>query len=393
MKDKKKIAIEFIILFGIISALGDVTYEGARSVYGTYLASLGATATIIGLITGLGEFLGYTFRLISGYFVDKTGMDWPITILGYALLLSVPLLGFSSTWKVAAIFVLCERLGKAIRSPGKSSMLSHATKHVGTGFGFGILEAVDQLGALIGPLVFTFALTLTGTYKAGFKFMLIPALLTVAFVIFARIRVPNPKELEEDVKSETKTEIKNNKAVYTEKFINYSLFIFFSIVGFVNFPILSYHFLNKKIILEGVIPTLYAVAMALDGLFALIIGKYYDKKGFKALMFVPILSIGLVILGFSKNMYLAVVSVMLWGIVMSIHETILKAAIADITTKDVRGRAYGIFYTIYGISMLIGSVVMGYLYEISILSIIVFAVVCQVIAFIFYFRFKHSLQN
>ncbi|GIW48824.1 MAG: hypothetical protein KatS3mg079_300 [Caloramator sp.] len=63
MKDKKKIAVEFIILFGIISALGDVTYEGARSVYGTYLASLGATATIIGFITGLGEFLGYTFRL------------------------------------------------------------------------------------------------------------------------------------------------------------------------------------------------------------------------------------------------------------------------------------------------------------------------------------------
>ncbi|GFR35538.1 hypothetical protein TCEA9_13500 [Thermobrachium celere] len=272
-------------------------------------------------------------------------------------------------------------------------MLSHATKHVGTGFGFGILEAVDQLGALIGPLVFTFALTLTGTYKAGFKFMLIPALLTIAFVIFARIRVPNPKELEEDVKSEAKTESKNNRAVYTEKFINYSLFIFFSIVGFVNFPILSYHFLNKKIVLEGVIPTLYAVAMGLDGLFALIIGKYYDKKGFRALVFVPILSVGLVVLGFSKNTYLAVVSVMLWGIIMSIHETILKAAIADITTKDIRGRAYGIFYTIYGISMLVGSVAMGYLYEVSTLLTIIFATICQVIAFVFYFRFKQSLQK
>ncbi|WDC85647.1 MFS transporter [Caloramator sp. mosi_1] len=198
-------------------------------------------------MTGFGEFLGYTFRLISGYFVDRTGKEWPVTILGYALLLSVPLLGFSTTWKVAAIFVLCERLGKAIRSPGKSSMLSHATKHVGTGFGFGILEAIDQLGALVGPLIFTFALTLTGTYKAGFKFMLIPALLTIAFVIYARITVPNPKELEDEIKSQTKVEIKDNKAVYTKKFINYSLFIFFSIVGFVNFPILSYHFLNKKL--------------------------------------------------------------------------------------------------------------------------------------------------
>lgn len=389
MKDKKKVAIEFIILFGIISALGDVTYEGARSVYGTYLASLGAGAAAIGFITGLGEFLGYAFRLISGFIVDKTGKDWPVTILGYALLLSVPLLGLTNTWQVAAIFVLFERLGKAVRSPGKSSMLSHATKHIGTGFGFGILEAVDQMGALVGPLIFTAALSLTGTYKSGFKFMLLPALLTIAVVIYARIRVPNPKELEDDVKKDIKITA-DTKKLYTRKFKLYSLFIFFSIIGFVNFPILSYHFLNKQIIKEGLIPTLYAIAMGVDGLFALIIGKYYDKKGVSALVFIPILSIPLVFLGFSLNSYLAIISIILWGIVMSIHETILKAAIADITTKDVRGRAYGIFYTIYGISMLIGSVIMGTLYEKSITYILIFSTICQVIAYIFYYKFKND---
>lgn len=388
MKDKKRVAIEFIVLFGIISALGDVTYEGARSVYGTYLASLGAGAAAIGFITGLGEFLGYAFRLVSGFIVDKTGKDWPITILGYALLLSVPLLGLTNTWQIAAIFVLFERLGKAVRSPGKSSMLSHATKHVGTGFGFGILEAVDQMGALVGPLVFTAALSFTGTYKSGFKFMLIPALLTIAIIIYARIKVPNPKELEDEIKTEAKISI-DTKKLYTQKFIFYSLFIFFSIVGFVNFPILSYHFLSKNVIKEGLIPTLYAVAMGVDGLFALIIGKYYDKKGVSALVFIPILSVPLVFLGFSLNTYLAIISIILWGIVMSIHETILKAAIADITTKDVRGRAYGIFYTIYGISMLIGSVIMGALYENSITYILVFATICQIIAYIFYYKFKN----
>lgn len=389
MKNKKKVAIEFIILFGIISAFGDVTYEGARSVYGTYLASLGAGAAAIGFITGLGEFLGYTFRLLSGVIVDKTGKDWPVTILGYALLLSVPLLGLTNTWQIAAIFVLFERLGKAVRSPGKSSMLSHATKHVGTGFGFGILEAVDQMGALIGPLIFTAALSITGTYKSGFKFMLIPALLTIAIVIFARIKVPNPKELEDEVKIETNKMYVSSQKLYSQKFKFYALFIFFSIVGFVNFPILSYHFLNKKVIAEGLIPTLYAVAMGVDGLFALVIGKYYDKKGFSALVFIPILSIPLVLFGFSLNAYLAVISIIVWGIVMSIHETILKAAIADITTKDVRGRAYGVFYTIYGISMLIGSVIMGSLYEKSINYIIVFSIICQAVAYLFYYKFKN----
>lgn len=389
MQDKKRLAVEFIILFGIVSALGDITYEGARSVYGTYLTSLGASAAAIGFITGLGEFLGYAFRLVSGYIIDKTKKDWLVTILGYALLLSVPLLATTNTWKIAAIFVLAERLGKAIRSPGKSSMLSHATKHVGTGFGFGILEAVDQLGALIGPLVFTLALSINGTYTSGFKFMLIPAILTILVVIFARIKVPNPKELEDELPKSKDTQLSiDNKKLYTNKFIFYSLFIFFSIVGFVNFPILSYHFLDKKIISEKMIPTLYAAAMAIDGLFAVIIGKYYDKNGFNALVFIPFLSVPLVLLGFSKNSYLAIVSVMLWGIVMSIHETILKAAIADITTKDIRGRAYGIFYTIYGISMLIGSSIMGFLYENSITSIIVFTILSQIIAFIFYQKFK-----
>ena len=108
-----KQAWQVIILFGLISLFGDIIYEGARSVNGPFLKMLSTPVFIVGLIAGAGEFLGYAVRLISGYFSDKTKAYWHFTILGYALLVSVPLLAFSRSWGYAAIFILGERIGKA----------------------------------------------------------------------------------------------------------------------------------------------------------------------------------------------------------------------------------------------------------------------------------------
>lgn len=197
--NKKKLALQFILFFGVISAFGDITYEGAQSVYGLYLGSLGASASTIGIVEGIGGFIGYAVRLVSGYFIDRTQKYWLITILGYCMLIAVPLLAIAGNWQVAAVFIMLERTGKAILSPGKDAMLSHATKQLGTGFGFGLHETLDQVGAIIGPLIFTMALVLTGGYKQGFTVMWAPALLTVVIIFFVRHKVPNPKMLEEDL--------------------------------------------------------------------------------------------------------------------------------------------------------------------------------------------------
>lgn len=388
--NKKKIALEFILLFGLISALGDITYEGARSVYGNYLGFLGASAIIIGFVTGFGEFLGYAIRLISGYFIDKTGNSWIVTILGYVMLISVPLLALAGNWQIATLFVILERIGKAIRSPGKDTLISHATKHLGTGVGFGISEALDQIGGIIGPVIFTMALTYLGGYKQGFKLMWIPAILTVVVVLFTRYKVPKPSMLEENIESNIKvSKEKNISTNYLPKnFWYYSLFIFFSVLGFANFPIISYHFVSQNILGEAFIPTLYAMAMALDGVFAIFIGKHYDKKGFSSLVLIPILTIPIAILGFSKNSMFVIISIILWGCVMSIHETIMKATIADITSISNRGKAYGFFNTIYGIAIFLGSTIMGYLYEYSLHYIFIFVVIIEVFALMIFILFK-----
>jgi len=134
----KRLAIEIIIIFGIVSLFGDIMYEGARAVNGPYLKTLGANAALVGFIAGLGEFLGYIVRLASGYFADKTKAYWAFTLVGYGFLVSVPLLSLTGVWQVAALFMVLERFGKALRAPAKDTILSTATKQVGTGFGFGL---------------------------------------------------------------------------------------------------------------------------------------------------------------------------------------------------------------------------------------------------------------
>src|SRR5512136_2089919 len=103
MTDQKKTAFQLIFLFGLVSLFGDIVYEGARSVNGPYLKTLGANAVIVGMVAGIAEFLGYAIRLASGYFADRTKAYWIFTFLGYGMLVSVPLLSLVGIWQIAVV--------------------------------------------------------------------------------------------------------------------------------------------------------------------------------------------------------------------------------------------------------------------------------------------------
>jgi MFS family permease len=376
---------------GVVSLFGDIAYQGARSVTGPYLAVLGASAGIVGLVSGLGEFIGYALRLVSGYLSDRTRQYWPITIIGYGLLCSIPLLAFAGCWQTAAVFIILERMGKGIRAPARDTIISHAAKHVGTGFGFGIHKALDQIGAIIGPLIFSAVYIFNGGYRSGFTILWIPALLCVATLLFARIKVPSPEKFETSGKPSGQTT--KGKERLPRVFWFYGLFSFLSVAGFVNFQIISYHFKVQSIISDAQIPVFYAIAMGVDALVALIIGKTYDKIGMKSLVTIPLLTLAIPFFAFSHNYNFVIIAVLLWGAVMGIHETIMRAAIADLTTIEHRGFAYGIFNTIYGTAFFMGSTVMGLLYDFSILYIVLFVSVTEVMALIVFLGFKGKIMQ
>lgn len=374
----KRKSWQFIVLFGVISMFGDITYESGRSIAAPYLVTLGATGAMIGFVSGLGEFVGYGFRLISGYFTDRTKSYWTITFIGYGLLIAIPLLAFTNNWQLAACFIVLERFGKAVRSPAKDAMLSFATKNVGTGFGFAIHEAIDQIGGIIGPLMFSAVLFTTGSYKQGFNLLWIPAILTIVFLIAARIKVPDPENLEEHLKESEPTTLKTRQL--PAKFWWYLIFTFFSVLGFANFQILAYHFKINNIITDSQIPLYYALAMGVDAVVALMIGKAYDKIGLKVLLILPLLTIPITMLAFNESTAAPLAGIVLWGAVMAIHETIMRAAIADIIPKNGRAFAYGIFNTSYGLAWFAGSMSIGYLYDIDLNYIFWFVGITQLLS-------------
>lgn len=403
MSENKKSAFQLIIFFGLISLFGDIVYEGARSVNGPYLKTLSANAAIVGLIAGIGEFLGYAIRLISGYYADKTKSYWFFTFLGYGMLVSVPLLSLTGVWQVAAVFIVLERVGKGLRSPAKDTIVSQATKQVGTGFGFGLQEAMDQIGAIAGPLIFTVLFVLVGNtqktiaeYQKGYGILWIPFAFVMMCLALAYIKVPDPEKLE------TASNPVQQSDKLSKVFWLYTLFSFVGTLGFVNFILMAYHFKAKGIIPDAQIPFFYAIAMAVDGGFALLIGKIYDilkyrkknsKAGLYALITLPIFSLPIPILAFSNSYKLAIASVMLWGIVMGIQETIMKSAIADLTPLRKRGTGYGIFNTTYGLAMFLGSAFMGLLYDYSIILLIISTVLLELAAIPLFFVMKQNVKK
>lgn len=387
--DLKKTAFQFIILLGIVSLFGDITYEGARSVTGPYLAMLGASAVAVGFVAGLGEFIGYALRLVAGYVADRTRAYWPLTLVGYGLLIAVPLLAFAGHWQIAALLIIAERMGKAIRAPARDAILSHATKQVGRGLGFGIHEFIDQIGAIIGPLIFSAVFFLKGGYREGFTILWLPALLTVAILLVARMKVPAPEKLEAATEAESKT---TSSQKLSKVFWFYTLFILLSVAGFTNFQLIAYHFKVQSVVSESQIPLFYAIAMGVDALVALVIGKTYDKVGLKVLITIPILTLPIPFVALSHSYALAVISAIIWGMVMGVHETIMRAAIADLTPIERRGSAYGIFNTAYGAAWFIGGTVMGALYDFSIPYLIGFVVAMEIISLPVFFMVRREQQ-
>jgi MFS family permease len=399
----RKKALQLILLFGLISLLGDIIYEGARGVNGPYLETLGASAAIVGLVAGIGELLGYFIRLASGYFSDKTRAHWFFTIFGYSFLMVIPMLALTGIWQFAAIFMVLERIGKGIRSPAKDTILSSATKQVGTGFGFAIVEFLDQIGATVGPLIFTFFFMsigpggkTIGDYQHGYSLMWFPFVVLMMVLFTAFFKVKNPEELEHDAVKKPQPER------ITRTFWLYCIFTMITTLGFLNFAIVGYHLKANNIATDSQIPLLYALAMAVDAIIGLIIGKWYDRlkikfdnehAGLLLLVILPLLTALIPIFTLSFHIGFIVAGAVLWGIVMGTHETIMKAGIADITPLRKRGTGYGIFNMLYGIAIFLGSAAAGFLYDSSINLLILLMIVIEILALPVFFFMRKSISK
>ena len=362
-------ARHFVILLGWVSLFADLCYEGMRGAIGGYLQLLGASGAAVGLVAGTGEAIGYGLRYVSGAIADRTGRYWALTIAGYATnLVAVPLLALAGSWPLVAALVSLERLGKAVRSPAKSTLTSFAAADVGAGKAFAINEAMDQIGGLAGPLVVAGILAWRGETVSGYGWafcaLAIPAAAAIGVLLRARRLYPDPRALE--------TAAPDAGDALGTRYRLYLAGVSLIAIGLADWPLLAFHLGKAHVLAAHWLPIAYSAAMAVDGVTALAAGHLFDhrrKRGGSGAGVVALFVLGgaayaPLVLGSSASApYLAIAGVALWAIARSATESIGKAMIAAIVPRGQRGRAYGLYYLVWGIAWWAGSLVLGALYD------------------------------
>lgn len=382
---KRASALRLIVCLGTVSLFADMTYEGAHSIIGPYLKDLGATAFQVALIAGVGEMLAASLRLFSGRFADRTHAYWTITFCGYAMnVIAVPALAMASNWRLAAILIVAERTGKALRGPARDVLLSGATQEVGHGWGFGLHSIMDQTGAVIGPLLMVAAVARSHHFGPGFLWLAFPAAGTLVALMAARAL--NPARARPVMESAEQT-------VFPRVFWMYVAAAGLLACGMVDYPLLAYHFQSVQIATPVEIPLLYAGAMGVNGLTALLFGMLFDRIGLKALVIGVFFSLLALPLGFFGGAAGAIASVACWATGLGAQDACLRSGIATVVSMNKRGRAFGAFNGVYGVMWFLGSLAMGFLYSRSVTALVAFGIVTQLGAAVMFFRLRGMLKK
>jgi MFS family permease len=313
-------------------------------------------------------------RLVSGRLADVTGRYWPITIAGYVVqMTAVPALALAGSWQAAATLMALERTGKAMRNPPRDAMLARASRDIGRGWAFGLHEALDQLGAFVGPLVAAGVLAAQGDYRIAFAMLLVPSLTTLALLAVARVTYPNPDSLASRPADLHAGGLGGDLRLYL-------LATALVAAGFADFSLVSFHFARERTIDPDLVPVFYAIAMAAGGTGSLLFGRAFDRYGIGVLVPVTVVAAFFAPLVFLGGTWLALAGVILWGIGMGVHESIMAAAIPAMVPAGRIASAYGLFNLVYGLAWFAGSAAMGLLYDVSLPLLVAFSVAAELLA-------------
>jgi MFS family permease len=373
-----------VVGFGVVSLAGDMVYEGGRSVYGPALAALGASATMVGLVTGAGEAAALLLRLVSGPFADRTRRYWTLTLLGYALTAAcVPLLAITPALgaaglAVAAGLILTERIGKAIRSPAKSALLAEAAGQVGMGRGLGVHKALDQIGAFAGPLLVAGVVALTaGRTSPALAALAIPGVASILLLVLLRSRTPDPGE---EMDQPVATDVPRRREPLPAPFWWFAVAAGICTAGLVTYGLIGFHLTADRIAPTAAVPLLYAAAMAAGAVAALLTGAAYDRSGPMILLALPIMVAAVPPLAFAAGLTAVVAGILIWGAATGVQDSTVKALVADLVPRYRRATAYGVFAAVQGAGALVGGVAAGALYQHSRTTLVVAVAISQAIA-------------
>lgn len=364
-----------VFAFGLVSLCADMVYEGMRAMAGPFLGSLGASALTVGLITGAGEGIALVLRLVTGVWADRSHNHWRLTVLGYGMTaVCVPLLAVApfiggAGLAVAAILILLERTGKAIRSPAKSALLARMASSTGRGKGFAVHKAMDQVGAFSGPLLLAAVAAATGVIWPGFALLAVPGALSLLLLAQLRRRAPIVTEPEGEAADGPEPAPASSALVAIGRaaigsdlprtFQLFSLAAALMTAGLMTFGVISFRMVDDGLVLAAAVPLVYALAMAVEAVAALGTGHLFDRRGSRILLVVPVLVALVPLCVFASQLWLVLVGVVVWGVAYGIQDSTVKAYVADLVPAPRRATAYGVFAAVQGLGALAGGGLAG----------------------------------
>lgn len=387
--------------FGFVSLLADMVYEGMRSISGPFLGTLGASALVVGIVTGAGEAMALLLRLGTGPWADRSGRHWRLTVVGYALTaVCVPLLAIAPALgtagvAVAAALILCERAGKAIRSPSKSALLARVASSGNMGKAFGVHKALDQVGAFAGPLVVAGVAAATGVLWPGFAVLAIPGALSLLVLAQLARRVPTLTVSEEPPVDAAENLHRSGLAGalgidLPPRFHLFACASALATAGLMTFGVISYRFVEEGLVPLAAAPLVYALAMLTAAVAALGTGFLFDRWGARVLYVVPLLVAVVPALAFADRLALVLGGVALWGVATGVLDSTVKAQVAAVVPSHRRATGYGVFAAVQGIGALAGGVVAGALVTRHLDALVVVVAGAQVVAMVLFARSRLS---
>ena len=386
-----------VIGLGFVSLAADMVADGGKSILGPLLGSLGASGLVIGVVMGAAEAVSLVLRVVAGPLADRSGKHWNWTVVGYGLtVVCVPLLAVAPAMGAAGLavaisLVLLERVGKAVRSPSKTALLAHAAGAVGRGRGFGVHKTLDLIGAMTGPLLVAAVITATGAMPPALLALVIPGVVTMALLAWLRRRVPDPSVYDGAPAADAPRPVALSTVAPTPRGWRAAVvgadlpreFFLFAVAsalvtaGLVSYGLSSYHLVRAGLVPLAAAPVVFAGAMGVAAVAALGTGTVYDRRGPAVLVTLPLLVAAVPPLVLTGGLGWALVGMAGWGAAVGTLDATVKALVADLVPPPRRASAYGVFAAVQGVAALAGGVVIGALYEVSILWLSAFVAACQ----------------
>ena len=359
MNEKKKIfGLEKNAFFiGLTSFFTDTSTKMVYSVMPLFLLSIGASKTTISLIEGIAESTASLLKAISGYWSDKIGKNKPFMIIGYGITAIItPLYALARIPIQILFFRFFERIGKGLRAAPRDSLISGSIKKNEAGKTFGFQKAMDNSGAIVGPLIAFLMLSIFPlNYSYIFLLATIPAILGVlTIIIFIKEAKAEKKE----------TTNKISLKLLPKKFYFFLIIIFVFTLGNSADALLLVK-TSETGIDKSYIPFVYMIFNTVSVLLAIPIGKLSDRIGREKLIILGFIVYAIVYYFFGRfnSINVFIFLFMLYGFYSALTDGSQKAMISDIVSKELKGTGFGIYHAVLGITLLPASLIAGLLYD------------------------------